>query len=110
MVFYVREEPKGDEIVLLQYIKFVAIVDPITRMLGIIFDYQPAPNVAELAEDMHGHAVVEEKSVADDATIGEHEVVADYPALKSYHPDYLGNLGTYQICEQQAIQRLSPIG
>ena len=63
-------------------------------MLGIVLNDQPAPYVAELAEHMHGHAVVEESCVANDAKIGEHEIVADYLALKSYHPDYLGNLGT----------------
>ena len=103
MVFYVREDPECNEIVLLQDIKFVAIVDPITRMLGIVLNYQPAPDVTELSEDVHGHAVVEEKCVADNAKSGEHEVVADYFALKSYHPDNLRNLGADQICKEQAV-------
>ena len=71
-------------------------------MLGVILYYQPAPDVAELAKNMHRHAVVEEKRVADNAKSGEHEVVADYLALESYHPNYLGNQCTYQICEKQA--------
>ena len=103
MIFYVCVDPECDEVVLAQYIKFVAIVDPVTRMLSIILYYKPSPNVAELAEDVHGDAIVEEECIADDAKSGEHEVVADYFALKSYHPDYLGNLGSDQICEEQAV-------
>ena len=47
----VHEEEKGAKVVALVLLENVPIVDPVTRMLAIVLQLEPAVDVAELAEN-----------------------------------------------------------